>query len=564
MSSPRRVLLPFLLLLTLAVYARVIACDFTNWDDPGTVAKDPGINPPTWAGLVHHWTHADMDIYMPVTQTVWAVTAIVAKLQQPDLYGIRLNPYLFHILNLLAHLLSVAAVFSLLRLLLPDTPAFFGAAFFAVHPVMVEPIAWVSGLKDVLCGAFSLIALRLWIAPITANDFPRRRFITAGAFFVLALLSKPSAVSLPLIAGILAITAFHWHIQRTVRRLLPWIFLTLPILIIAHHSQPAPNVPSLSFIDRSRVAVDAIYFYLGKIVWPIHLGIDYGRTPQLVLSQEVARSIAIALTLLVCGGLLLYHRRRYPLLAAGALIFVAALTPVLGLIAFDFQEKSTVADHYLYVAMLGPALIVAALINQISSRLAYFCCAIIVALLGLGSFLQIGYWSDSITLMSHALRINPNSWVAHINLAEAQMPTAPQLAADEARIACQLRPNAADGFQNLGAAETALGQSQNAANAFRRWVAIAPKDARAWSNLAGALRSCNQRDQSIAAYHHSLNLDPTRANYCADLAGELAETGQLSEAIDLYNRALRIDPNLSVAQQGLAMASRQLQLKNKH
>ena len=157
-SRWQRFLLPLLLLLTLIVFARVVACDFTNWDDRANIASNPRFNPPTWDALQHHWAHTEMDIYMPMTRTVWAGIATVGRLPQADPDGIWLNPYLFHGVNLLVHLLSVAIVFQLLQLLVPNpTAAFFGAAVFAVHPVMVEPVAWVSGLKDVLCGAAFVI-----------------------------------------------------------------------------------------------------------------------------------------------------------------------------------------------------------------------------------------------------------------------------------------------------------------------------------------------------------------------------------------------------------------------
>src|SRR6266542_1742542 len=125
--------------------------DFVEWDDPQTIAANPDFNPPTWESVSSYWWGSKapyLDLYIPMTYTAWAGVATIASLPLPDERGIALDPYPFHAANVLTHVFSVLLVFAILRLLVPaEWAAFLGAAIYALHPLQVEPIAWVSGFK---------------------------------------------------------------------------------------------------------------------------------------------------------------------------------------------------------------------------------------------------------------------------------------------------------------------------------------------------------------------------------------------------------------------------------
>src|SRR5437870_8564095 len=158
----RRLLVYSLLLalITIIVFWRVATNDFTYWDDLGTIHHNPRLNPPTVQNLLWYWGHSELGLYIPVTYTVWGVLAAEARLDEPDEFGIALDPSPFHETSLIVHVGSVLLVFAILRRVSGrDGPSFVGALLFAIHPLQTEAVAWASGLKDVLFGFFALLAI---------------------------------------------------------------------------------------------------------------------------------------------------------------------------------------------------------------------------------------------------------------------------------------------------------------------------------------------------------------------------------------------------------------------
>src|SRR5262245_45857341 len=211
---PAVVSIAIIVIATVAALRPVVKCGFTTWDDQVTVSENQNLKPPGLHKLIHHWTHAAMGLYVPVTYTFWSAVAFLSPPPLLPSEPMKLDPALFHGANLLVHILSAVLVWAILRQCLrkiaPTTTANFasciGALLFALHPVQVESVAWVSGAKDLLEGFFSLIAIRQYIAAI---DAPRastervvRYLITLGAAGF-AMLSKPSAMVLPLVIVII-------------------------------------------------------------------------------------------------------------------------------------------------------------------------------------------------------------------------------------------------------------------------------------------------------------------------------------------------------------------------
>src|SRR5580692_1666332 len=173
---------------TLCAFAYLISCDFTEWDDSQTVSQNPRLHPPSLHNVGYYWTaagaQAPMGLYIPVTYTFWSFVAAISR-----------NAPFFHAANILLHILAALAMFELLRVLIRhDWAACAGALLFALHPVQVESVAWVSGAKDLLCGLFSLIAL--WQYTLYAEQRPskRRHYAIGILCLILAMLSKPTAI----------------------------------------------------------------------------------------------------------------------------------------------------------------------------------------------------------------------------------------------------------------------------------------------------------------------------------------------------------------------------------
>ncbi|HYO08390.1 MAG TPA: hypothetical protein VER17_05420 [Tepidisphaeraceae bacterium] len=453
---------PLLLTLaTLLALGRVCTFGFTNVEDEGLITTNPNLNPPTLAGLRNHWAEPHIGLYIPVTYSAWWVLARLGQTSTPDEFGATLNPWLFHGANLALHLAASLFVLALLRRLrLRDGPALIGAMLFALHPVQVEAVAWTTGMKDVLCGALAMAALYAYLVALQPNVDDRAGgganlagetakrcgpplragvYVVATICFALAMLAKPAAVVLPVMAAAIDVLLLKRPWRRVVATVLPWLALAVPVLVVTRLVQPAADVASSPLWARPLIAADALAFYLWKLVWPFNLTMAYSRSPH-----AVTHSGAIRWTWLVPAGvavLVAVARRRW--LVAAALLFVAGLLPVLGLTKFTFQQFSTVADRYLYLSMLGVALAVAHVAaRHWSNRLVRAACAVALVLLGARSFAQAGTWSNALTLYRHAVRAAPESSLAHGNLSAVLLEAGRAAeAAPHAARAVQLAPH---------------------------------------------------------------------------------------------------------------------------
>ncbi len=430
--SIRPVLIVLLLLAACAaVYGPICRHPFVRWDDEINVYRNSYLNPVTVQSVKHFWISSEMgetcQVYRPVVYSVYALLAANAEVAPylSDGEGAALNPHVFHEFSLLVHALNVLLVFALLRRLVRsdcvrrDWAAAFGALVFAVHPVQVEPVAWVTGLTDLLGAFFSLLAL--WEYSKFRENGSRRQYVLAVFCFVLALLSKPSCVVLPMLA--LALDAHRlgrsWPNAfrgDSLKWLVPWSLLSLGMVVLTHFAEPVMLASVVTpWWDRPLLAVDALFLSVRHLVWPVFLGVDYGRSPDVVLG-ETSMLWCEAIGLVVLAGLLWLSRRRLPWLLAPAAFFVLALLPVLGLVPFRFQTFSTVADRYLYLAMLGPALLLAEAVSRApSQRLAGAAACGVVLLLAMLTVKQTAVWRSTDALWAQTLAVNPESWLARYN-----------------------------------------------------------------------------------------------------------------------------------------------------
>jgi len=422
-SRNRPLLLGLLLLLACAaVFGETGRHGFVRWDDEINVYQ----NPVTPAHLAHFWLGTGMGqgadtVYRPVVYTAYALIARVARTAPytTDSQMATLDARPFHAANLLLHALNVLLVFGLLRRLIrQDWAAGAGALLFAVHPLQVESVAWVTGLTDLLGAFFSLLALG---EHIRFRESGRRYHrALAALWFVLALGSNPSAVTLPLVA----LAVDHWLLGRVWRdgseALAWWVPLAGAAVLITRHAEPVTALAvTVPWAARPLIAGDALAVGLAHLVWPASLALDYGRSPHAVLGGGWAWLTGLVPLVLAA----LVRRSHRPWLKAAAAVYVLALLPSLGLIPFRFQAYSTVADRYSYFALLGPALALAGTLAFLPRRLPArprlalgTACAGGFLLLGLTSALQVTFWQNSFALFGHAVEVNPRSWVSHFDL----------------------------------------------------------------------------------------------------------------------------------------------------
>jgi hypothetical protein len=405
----RTVLLRLLLAVpVLLVFNQTLGHDFVDWDDRALIYENPNLNPPTLAGLARQWNPGDSSnggMYDPIVYSVWWSLAHLAGGHTPYVLGATLDPEIFHGANVIVHILNVWLVYEILIVLrLTKGAAAAGALLFAVHPLQVEAVAWATGMKDLLAGFFALAAIwRHLTAPESKR--PRRSDLAAGLFFVAALLCKPSAVTVPFIAGALDVIILKRSCKESAARLWPWLIPATAATVIAIKIQPIHDVPDVPIYLRPLVAGDALAFYLVKLFYPIRLNFDYARTPSMVMSDAYRPLYWTWILPAAVAARIAWLRRPY--LSAGAWVFFLGLLPVLGLLPFLFQFYSTVADRYVYLSMLGMAIAAGWLLQQIPARAAVAAATAALVVLGSAVYVQAGRWKDTRTLYEYSEQINP-------------------------------------------------------------------------------------------------------------------------------------------------------------
>ena len=564
-------LLGLLLLLgTIAVFHPVLTHDFVAWDDDVHVYANPRLQPVTWANVRAFWAAPYEHLYIPLTYTVWAGLAWLSHLWAGPQEG-PLDAALFHRLNLLLHLGSAFLVWRIAICLweprgTPDTAsglrlrltAGAAALLFAVHPLQVEAVAWVSGLKDVLCGCVALLALWQYLLALHSRTAARWYWhygLATGAF-CLALLAKPAATVVPVMAWILARRYHRKSWQAGLWPLVPWI-LTAVLWGLWTKEQQPDGV--MSFITplwlRPIIATDTLAFYLTKLVWPVQLSPDYGRTPQLVLSLGWR-----VMPALLCMGMMLAvlwrKHRQLPGIILGLEVFVAGLLPVLGWVPFLFQVHSTVADRYVYLAMLGPALGLAWLLQYRGpGRVWWGLVALGLMLLGWQGARQVRVWQDTVTLFTHALQVNPRSAMAHNNLGLALANQGQfEAAIAHYRQALCLRPDYVYTHNNLGLALANQGQLEAAIAHYTTALQLQPSYATAHSNLGLTLIRRGQFKEAITHFSQALAILPNDPKVLNHLGIAFAAQGKFAEATEQFIRAIQQQPTSAKAYHNLGLA----------
>jgi hypothetical protein len=568
--------------ITVAAYGRVCGHEFTWWDDQMTLHHNARYNPPSAEGIRETWTHSVDGLYAPVTYSYWGTLAFVAELKETSPQGIHLDARVFHTGSLILHVISVLVAFAILKALSENVPASAGGALlFAIHPVQVETVAWASGAKDLLCGLLSLLAIYQYVqfarlarahtaAPpddVAAHARRRRQIRTAygsGALLlVLAMLSKPSAMVVPTVVAAIDLFVIGRPWRDVAKSAGGWLLVVIPFAVIARISQDTALLPHVAIWQRPFIAADAIAFYLWKLVWPVALTPDYARRPEVVLKMlGGAWPYLVVLVPAAVAAWAWRGRVTRPWVLAGLAILVIAVGPVLGLTPFMFQYTTTVADHYLYFGMFGPALVLTWALVRYRHRALIGACAMVLALLAVRSNDQLAYWRNDRTLWTHGAAVAPGSFVARTNLA-----------ADLSRKADLLNQRAS-ALDEAGQPEAAAKLQGDRRRLLERSVvyleeaiALQPKFMAARHNawvsylfLGQHAKAAEHLEAQIA--FSETNPDPEgRAKlrpFYASAAGMWMKAGRYDRAIPDFEKALRIKSDDEEATQGLAEARAKL------
>jgi len=480
------------------------------WDDDRLLTKNPNIR--TFAGLVRTWTDptANTDYY-PLTHSSWWL--------EYHLWG--LNPFVFHLDNVLLHI-GTGIVFWLLlrRLMVPG--AWVAAVVFLVHPLHVESVAWISERKNVLSGLLCLLAVWYFLrSALDESGQPSRRTFSPLSllFFACALLAKPMTMAAAAVLPLL----IWWKRGRLSRRdvlgVVPYFAVATPIAALTiwvqyHHVGASGGTFDLSLPQRTILAGRALWFYAGKLAWPQDLTFAYTKwTLDAGLPRNYLYPAGAAATV-IAAAIATRRFGRGPLVAVGA--FILMLSPALGFINIYWHRFYFVADHMCYLASLSLiALAVAATAKCVTlpspwRRTVARCAAtILVGLLGVLTWRQGGIYKDAETIWRDTLRKNPTSWMANNNLGILLAEQGKeQDAIHHYQEALRTYPDYDKAHNNLGTLLIGQKQYDEATHHFREALRINPEYAEARYNLALALEAMGLPEEADRQYRQALGLAP--------------------------------------------------------
>jgi hypothetical protein len=572
-----------LVLITASALSPVLFADFIRLDDYSHLFENPQLRRMSISGLGALWTKPYFNLYIPITYSVWWALTMVGSL-----FGkLGQTAWLFHAFNLAVHLANVTLVFVIVRMLirvvaastapksdpLDNSIAVIAALFFAVHPVQVESVAWISELKGELACMFGLLGL--W------RHYRSTKRLLVAAFFVAAMLSKPSAIVFPAVLFLIDRIVLRKSLAKSAITLALYGAPLLIFALVTKRLQPDLDqdfVPTAG--QRLIVAADAVSFYVTKVLVPFPLVVDYGRSPQVVLEHTSRLWLAYSALLSVAGiGMVIRAVIRPPssveadrwqsLIYCGWGIFVVSIVPVLGLIPFGFQDLSTVADHYLYVPLFGVSVMVAGILVRFrasanSRRIAGVPLVVCAAL----SFGQARLWRSTEPLFAHTVKFNPKSYLGSFCVGDELM-RAGRL--DEAiawlETALAIKPDYLNAVLTLGMAFTHNGQPDKAIELYDATLAKNPSVvgtrakhvASLHNNLGMLLLQSGRHEAGVEHFREAVEIFPRSLNAHMNL-GNVAFTEQrYPDAVTEYETALSLSPGDRGIAQRLELARQRAQ-----
>jgi len=557
----------FLAGISLAVFAQTARYEFVNFDDDLYVYNTPAIK----AGLT---TKGIASAFTSPHASNWHPLTTLSHMLDCQLYGLNAGGH--HTTNIILHTAAVLLLFYVLREMTGSIwRSALVAVLFAVHPLHVESVAWVSERKDVLSAVFFFLMLGAYCHYARAVSL--KRYLVVVVLFVAGLMSKAMLVSAPFVLIILD----YWPLRRFERaslagekakiakagnqaRVIRFLFLEkIPLFVLSAvasiitfflQKRATGAIPPLPFVWRAQNALVSYVIYAWKTLWPTRLAVFYPHPNNTLPGWEVAFAV---LLLLGATAAAIVYRRKGPYLLTGWLWYLVMLVPVIGLVQVGEQGH---ADRYTYLPNIG--LFVAAIwftadvltISRSRSRIAITTAVsgAIIAALAWTAFIQTSYWRNSETLWTHALAVTADNDVAHNNLGYLCIDRGElDKAISHFQTAAGIRAGKRNAHYDLGSAFVQMnladavarkGDSDEAMAHYDEAIRLQPDYANAYYNRGNVLFAKGRTDEAIADLQKSLQIQPDDADAHTALGNALLRRRSLREAIAQYEQALTLAP----------------------
>jgi protein O-mannosyl-transferase len=489
------------------VYGRVTLFDFVGFDDPVYVVQNGHIQSGiTWSALKWAFSTTYFGLWNPL---VW-----ISYMLDYQLYGLNAGGY--HLTNLILHILSSLLLFGLFNRMTGEIwKSAFAAVLFALHPMHVESVAWIAERKDVLSAFFWISTLCLYVFFTEKQSITR--YLPVLACFACALMSKPMAVTLPIIMILLD----YWPLKRfemqkgknnlilwQLREKIPFFIMSAVLIIFTlniPHDRDLKNMP-LDF--RFANASVSLVNYLQKTLWPQNMAVAYP-LPDHIPFWQIAGAI---LLLIFLSTAVIVMMKRRPYMFVGWFWYIATMLPVLGIIHIaDFA----MADRYYYLPSIGISVIMAWGIPQLfpkketRRKILFPVVIVFIAVISVLTWRQCGYWKNSIDLWTHAVRVTRDNVLAYNNLGYALFAEGKIEASIEYyNEAIRISHGDAPAYNNRGNAFASLGQYQQAINDYNEAIRMKPYYAPAFYNRGNAYKELGQYEQAIKDFDDTIRFSP--------------------------------------------------------
>ena len=534
----------FLVVITWLVLGQTIRYDFVNYDDNEYVYANPAIT----SGLtIHGITHA----FTGRQSANWHPLTTLSHMLDCQLWGLRASGH--HLTNVVLHTIAVVLLFLVFQEMTGAVRrSAFVAAVFAIHPLRVESVAWISERKDVLSAVFFMLTLGAYVR--YARHPSIGRYLTMAIVFALGLLSKSMLVTVPFLLLLLD----YWPLNRFTGRssTKQLILEKVPLLALsvsdglatlwAQHSSIARG-EQLPLVSRIGNGLVSYVIYVKQMIWPVDLAVFYPHPGDQLPVWEIGLAI-LMLAMVSAGAIAL--RRKSPYLITGWFWYLVMLLPVIGLIQVGSQAH---ADRYTYLPQIGLYLLLAwaitdALAPQLQRRILAVMASVTVIALAWCARVQASYWRNGESLWGHALAVTSRNFMAHDGLGE-NLANRGRLdeAIDQFQKALNIAPGYPEIQTNLILALTKKGRTDEAITNLQALLKEYPNDAHAQYDLGNALLKKGDSQSAIAAYEKTLSIQARYPAAHYNLGIALDQNGRIDEAIAHYLQAVQQDPKYAEA-----------------
>jgi tetratricopeptide (TPR) repeat protein len=522
---------------------------FVAWDDDKNFLGNPHYRGLGAAQLHWMWTTFHLGHYVPLT---WMTLGL-----DYTLWG--MNPAGYHLTSLLIHCANAVLVYFVARRLLArafegiEMPALvagsaIAALLFAIHPLRVESVTWITERRDVLSGFFYLSSLLCYLRAVEGESAARGSYIAAVVLFACALLSKATALTLPATLLVLnvyplrRVDGFNRSLRRVLVELLPFGVLAAAaavLSIVALHP-PAQLGPA----QKIAVSAYGLAFYIWKTILPASLSPLY-ELPQHVDPFGVRYGASYIGVIVLVAAVWAIHRR-WPGVAAAMVAFFVAILPMLGVVQ---NGPQLTADRYTYFAAPALAILAGGIFVWLTQRAEWRAVAravavVVLLLLATLTWRQSEVWHDSSSLWTRVLELDDNSSIAHVGMATLLLRDNQIADASvHARRAVDIAPGYAQAHNDLGVALARSGALDDAIREYERSIALEASYDEPHSNLGMALAARGDLNGAIEQYRAALALNPDAADAQVNWGNSLVRGGSLGDAIPHYEAALAIRPD---------------------